>query len=242
MPILSQPFFRNEPAALSKLEALVWPNGPVCPHCGTYGRVGEVVGKGARPGLKFCKVCRKQYRATMGTIFESSHVPVHKWFQACYLLTASDVGISAHQLHLRLGITMKTAQSVVARLAQITHRGAAVSAASAAAEEDWEAGDRFPRVRWRGRAERDRLRASSAAGANAEEANAEDEVPWAEPPRGETRQFLSFVKAAQELRCRDDETSFDRVLARIVRHPHQTLRRRKLLAPTPNASKERKLR
>src|SRR5580704_17316306 len=90
MPMHSQPYFHQELAALRKLERIVWPNGPVCPHCGATDRIGAVTGKGARPGLKFCCHCRKQFRATIGTMFEGSHVPLHKWFQACFLLTASE--------------------------------------------------------------------------------------------------------------------------------------------------------
>lgn len=209
MPILSQPYFRNEQAALTKLEALVWPHGPVCLHCGATTRIGNVIGKGARPGLKFCCRCRKQFRVTMGTPFEGSHVPIHKWLQACYLLTASDTGISAHQLHLRLDITNKTALAMVHRLAETTCRSGTETQSSAAAEA------RFPRVRWRRHGYR-----SAALDLGSEPDQGEgEEVPWAIPPAGATRQYQRFLETAQELRCRDDEPGFERVLTQILRHP-----------------------
>jgi transposase-like protein len=70
--VLAQPFFQNEVDALAKLDSIRWPAGPVCPHCGAGDRIGLVTGKGARPGLKFCNHCRKQFRSTIGTVFESS--------------------------------------------------------------------------------------------------------------------------------------------------------------------------
>jgi transposase-like protein len=217
MTILSQPYFRNEQAALSKLETLVWPHGPVCLHCGATNRIGNVIGKGARPGLKFCCRCRKQFRVTMGTIFEGSHVPIHKWLQACFLLTASDTGISAHQLHLRLDITNKTALGMVHRLAEISCSGS--PSGTGGTDNDWtsEARGGFPRVRWRRRVHAEHhLPALDLGSAEASDA---EEVPWAPPPPGTTRQYLNFLETARELGCRDDEAAFERVLARIARYP-----------------------
>ena len=77
MSIILEPYFWDEQAAHAKLEEIVWPNGPVCTHCGATDRIGAVTGKGARAGLKFCCRCRKQFRATIGTMFEGSHVPLH---------------------------------------------------------------------------------------------------------------------------------------------------------------------
>ncbi len=119
MSVILQPYFWDEPAAHAKLEGIVWPNGPVCMRCGATDRIGAVTGKGARAGLKFCCRCRKQFRATIGTMFEGSHVPLHKWFQACFLLNAAGGAVSAHQLHLRLEVTNKTALGIVQRLAAV---------------------------------------------------------------------------------------------------------------------------
>src|SRR5215472_8387087 len=119
MSIISRPYFWDEQAAHAKLEEIVWPKGPVCRRCGATDRIGAVTGKGARAGLKFCCRCRKQFRATVGTMFEGSHVPLHKWFQACFLLSAARNVISPYQLHLRLEVTNKTALGIVHRLAWI---------------------------------------------------------------------------------------------------------------------------
>lgn len=116
---IAEPYLWNEQAAHAKLEEIVWPRGPVCPHCGAADRIGAVTGKGARAGLKFCCRCRKQFRATMATIFAGSHVPLHKWFQACFLLTAGDSRINAHRLHLRLAVTIRTASRMLLRLERV---------------------------------------------------------------------------------------------------------------------------
>src|SRR6516164_8798048 len=116
MSIISRPYFWDEQAAHAKLEEMVWPNGPICTRCGATDRIGAVTGKGARAGLKFCCRCRKQFRATIGTIFEGSHVPLYKWFQACFLLIAAQGPITAYRLHLHLEVTNKTAMGMIQRL------------------------------------------------------------------------------------------------------------------------------
>jgi transposase-like protein len=114
MSILSEPHFHNEAAAIARLEAIVWPDGPVCAHCGGVDRITPV--KGGRIGLRRCGDCKKQFTCKVGTVFESSHVPVHKWFQAAHLLASSKKGISAHQLHRTLKVTYKTAWFIAHRL------------------------------------------------------------------------------------------------------------------------------
>jgi transposase-like protein len=114
--ILSAPYFHDEQAAYDKLESIVWPSGPVCPHCGCFGRITPVRGKTARIGLRRCGDCKLQFRVTVGTVFEKSHVPLHKWLQAAYLMCASKKGISAHQLHRTLQVTYKTAWFMEHRL------------------------------------------------------------------------------------------------------------------------------
>jgi len=73
--VLDKPFFQNEAAAYAKLESIVWPNGPGCVHCGEVGRIGLLKGTATRPGLYKCYACRKQFRVTVGTVFEASHIP-----------------------------------------------------------------------------------------------------------------------------------------------------------------------
>ena len=123
MSKLSDAHLHDETAAFAKLESILWPNGPVCPHCGGRERITKVGGKTARAGLWRCGPCRRQLTVTVGTLFERSHVPVHKWFQAAYLLAASKKGFSAHQLHRTLGVTYKTAWFMAHRIREAMRTG-----------------------------------------------------------------------------------------------------------------------
>jgi transposase-like protein len=125
MSVLSQPHFHDEVAAVARLEAIVWPNGPVCPHCGNADpkRVYFIKGKTARPGLRTCAECRKQFTVKVGTVFEDSKVPLHKWFQAAHLLASSKKGFSAHQLHRVLEVTYRTAWFMMHRLREAMREG-----------------------------------------------------------------------------------------------------------------------
>jgi transposase-like protein len=108
-PILTAPQFQDEEAAFAFVEAALWPNGPICPHCGGFDRISKMNGKSTRTGLYKCYQCRKPFTVRMGTIFESSHMPLHLWLQAMHLVCSSKKGISANQLHRTLGVTLKTA-------------------------------------------------------------------------------------------------------------------------------------
>jgi transposase-like protein len=127
MSILSKPYFHDEAAAFEHVEALLWADGPVCPHCGGMDRVYALKGVRSKPskknpqgverhGLKKCGHCRKQFTVRIGTIFEESHIPLHKWLQAIYLMTSSKKGISANQLHRTLEITLKSAWFLAHRI------------------------------------------------------------------------------------------------------------------------------
>ena len=109
MSVLSRPEFHNEEAAFAYVEARIWVNGRVCPHCGEDERTGKLNGKSTRVGVYKCYSCRKPFTVKIGTIFESSHVPMNLWLQAIYLMCASKKGISSNQLHRTLGVTLKTA-------------------------------------------------------------------------------------------------------------------------------------
>jgi transposase-like protein len=130
MSILSKKYFQTEKAAFAHLEVVLWPEGPICPHCGVVGNAGRLEGvkdrKGrVRLGLWKCysKECRKQFTCTVGTVFESRHIPLHKMLQAVHLLTSSKKGISAHQLHRVLEVTYKTAWFLAHRIREAMRDG-----------------------------------------------------------------------------------------------------------------------
>ena len=100
---LTSPIFTDETAAREHFESLRWADGRVCPHCGTVGNSTLLQGRTTRPGLYKCKDCRKPFSAIMGTVYEKSHIPLHKWLLATHLMVSSKKGISAHQLFRMLG-------------------------------------------------------------------------------------------------------------------------------------------
>lgn len=103
MTKLTDKIFHDEDAARAHFEAIRWPDGRTCPHCGTVNNSTLLKGKSTRPGLYKCKGCRKPFTATMGTIYERSHIPLHKWLLATHLMVSSKKGISSLQLHRNLG-------------------------------------------------------------------------------------------------------------------------------------------
>jgi transposase-like protein len=121
---LQNPVFTDETKAREWLEARVWPQGPVCPHCGATGEdVTKLEGKAHRPGLYQCSQCREQFTVTVKTVFERSHIPLTKWLAALFLLTASKKGVSAHQVHRSLGISYKSAWFMMHRLREALRAG-----------------------------------------------------------------------------------------------------------------------
>ena len=113
---LNTPHFQDDTQARQHLEAVRWPDGPVCPHCGSAERPYQLQGKAHRPGLWKCVDCREQFTVTVGTPFERSKVPLSKWLMAAYLLCSSRKGISARQLQRTLGVTYKTAWRMAHRI------------------------------------------------------------------------------------------------------------------------------
>lgn len=116
MNALTDEIYNDENAARQHLEAIRWPNGPACPHCGSVDNAKRLEGKAARPGLLNCRDCRKQFSVTVGTVFERSKIPLTKWLACSYLMASSKKGISSHQIHRMLGITYKTAWFMTHRL------------------------------------------------------------------------------------------------------------------------------
>jgi transposase-like protein len=108
-PVLNAPQFLTEAAAFAYVEARLWPNGPVCPHCGETARIGRLNGKTTRPGLHKCYACKKPFTVRIGTIFEDSHLPLHLWLQVIHLFCCSKKGIATRQIQRMLNCSMKTA-------------------------------------------------------------------------------------------------------------------------------------
>ena len=130
MSVLSKKYFHDEAAAFRHLEGLLWPDGPVCPHCGSVDNAGRLEGvkdkKGrVRLGLWKCYAneCQMQFTVRVGTVFESAHIPLPKMLQAVYLLCASKKGCSSHQLHRTLGITYKSAWFLTHRIREAMRDG-----------------------------------------------------------------------------------------------------------------------
>ncbi len=112
---ITNPIYHDEDKARAHLEAQIWPNGPVCPHCGSLNATA-LRGKKHRKGLYQCNDCREQFSVTVGTVFERSKIPLHKWVLASHLMAASKKGMSAKQIERMLGISYKSAWFVCHRI------------------------------------------------------------------------------------------------------------------------------
>jgi len=127
--VLSDPIFHNEDKAREHLEAIRWPDGPTCPHCGNtdQDRIVKLKGKSHRPGLYQCNECRGHFSVTVGSVMERSKIPLTKWVAAFHLMAASKKGVSAHQLHRMLGITYKSAWFLAHRVREAMREDADTS-------------------------------------------------------------------------------------------------------------------
>lgn len=128
MSVLNQKHFHNEKAAYRFIEARLWGDGRPCPHCGVLDRSGPLKSKAnskykIRIGVYKCYECRKPFTVKVGTIFESSHIKLHIWLQAIFLISSSKKGISANQLHRVLGITLKSAWFLSHRIREAMREG-----------------------------------------------------------------------------------------------------------------------
>lgn len=121
--VLSAKHYHDEDAAFAYVERHVWADGPTCPHCGGVERISKMQGKATRKGLYKCYQCRKQFTVRMGTIFESSHVPLHIWLQAIFFVAGSKKGVSSNQLARTLGLTVKTAWFLSHRIREAMRSG-----------------------------------------------------------------------------------------------------------------------
>jgi transposase-like protein len=123
--VISEDRFQNEDAAFVFVESRLWPEGPTCPHCGNADakRIRKMDGKTTRRGLYNCKECRKPFTVRMGTIFESSHLPLHLWLQVMHLMCASKKGVSTRQIQRILVCSMKTAWHLTQRIREAMKDG-----------------------------------------------------------------------------------------------------------------------
>jgi transposase-like protein len=121
--VLSDKHFHDEAAAYRFVEAHIWPDGPICPHCGGVERIGKMGGRSTRIGTYKCYQCRKPFTVKIGTIFESSHIPLHIWLQAIFLMASSKKGVSSNQLHRTLGVTLKSAWFLSHRIREAMRSG-----------------------------------------------------------------------------------------------------------------------
>jgi transposase-like protein len=123
--VISDKHFHDERAAYAYVEARIWPTGPVCPHCGNAdpSRMKLFAGKSTRLGVRQCNECRKPFTVKIGTIFESSHVPLRIWLQAIHMICSSKKGVSSNQLHRTFGVTLKTAWFMSHRLREAMRSG-----------------------------------------------------------------------------------------------------------------------
>ena len=107
--------YNDDDAARKHIEALLWPQGPHCPHCGSFAAT-KLEGKAHRPGLYQCNDCREQYTVTVNTVMERSKIRLCKWVLASHLMAASKKGISSKQMQRMLGVTYKSAWFMTMRL------------------------------------------------------------------------------------------------------------------------------
>jgi len=116
--VLTADHFQTEQAAFDYVEAMLWPNGPTCPHCGNAdsARIGRLSGKTTRVGLRKCYECKKPFTVRQGTLFESSHLALHLWLQVIHLMCASKKGVSTNQVQRMLSCSMKTAWFLTHRI------------------------------------------------------------------------------------------------------------------------------
>src|ERR1039458_1039763 len=104
--------FPDPESARLFLESRIWPDGVTCPHCKSRERVG----KQPKVGFYRCNFCLLDFTVRTGTIFERSHIPLHKWLYAMYLLVTARKGISSMQLGKEIGVSQKSAWFMLQRL------------------------------------------------------------------------------------------------------------------------------
>ncbi|ABA04418.1 ISSpo8, transposase [Nitrobacter winogradskyi Nb-255] len=140
--VFQNPMFHDEDKAREALEAVRWPDGAICPHCGNsdQDKLAKIEGqkKSHRPGLYYCNECKGQFTVTVGTVFERSKVPLTKWWMAAHMMNSNKNGVSAHEIHRALGVTYKTAWFMMHRLreAMVVSSGTPMGGSGSAIQAD----------------------------------------------------------------------------------------------------------
>lgn len=118
MDVFTHPAFRNEDEAYRFLESRIWPDGPVCSHCGSRSSIGRLRGTTSKPGTMKCYSCRKPFNVKLGTLLEGSHLPLHLWLQALFLLHSCRNPVSVSRLSKLLGVSSRTTWLMSQRFAE----------------------------------------------------------------------------------------------------------------------------
>ncbi len=126
-PVLAAAHFHNEEAAFAYVEAHLWPNGPVCPHCGNRDdkRIGRLTGKTSRPGLRKCYACRKTFTVRIGSHFRGQPFPAAS-VAASHPTSSRPArrASSTRQIQRAFNCSMKTAWFLTHRIREIMKPGA----------------------------------------------------------------------------------------------------------------------
>ena len=117
MSVFFAPYFTDENAAYDFLESFLWPNGSVCPNCNGHDRITQ--SKGGRVGLYRCGPCKRKFTIKVGTVLESSHIPLTQWMQAIYLMVSSKKVFSSHQMMRTMDIQYKSAWFMTHRIREV---------------------------------------------------------------------------------------------------------------------------
>jgi transposase-like protein len=122
--------FRDEASAYRFVEQCIWSKGPTCPHCGGWQRVGKLQGQSTQIGTYKCYHCRKLFTVKTGTIFASSHIPLHKWLQGIYLCGCGTAPLKPQELSRILNVTFKTSALMISRMRSAALQGGLAESAA----------------------------------------------------------------------------------------------------------------
>ena len=121
----TDPIFIDEASARRFLEMIRWPDGPVCPFCDKQRTVKALQGKSMGDGWYHCRDCRKKFTVRVGTLYQRSHVPLHKWLLATHFLcTGNQETMTIELLQMMIGVSYKTAWSMMDRISEAARNDA----------------------------------------------------------------------------------------------------------------------